>query len=104
MSLRLSSRAEVRKKGYKIGVDANEAQRRMEDNLFEIRKNKREDNLLNKKQREGLPNGSFTQQPQLFPLDSSQTPTAIEKKVLMELIWRRMLLCSWKDYHLMIQN
>ncbi|KAL8504542.1 hypothetical protein ACS0TY_015923 [Phlomoides rotata] len=80
MSLRPSSRAEVPKEGYKIGVDADEAQRRMEDNLFEIRKNKREDNLLNKKQREGLPNGSFTQQPQLLPLDSSQTPAAIEKK------------------------
>ncbi|KAL8540950.1 hypothetical protein ACS0TY_002281 [Phlomoides rotata] len=80
MSLRPSSRAEVRKKGYKIGVDADEARRRREDNLVEIRKNKREDNLL-KKRREGLPNGSFTQQPQLFPLDSSQTPSAIEKKL-----------------------
>ncbi|KAI3448469.1 hypothetical protein Pfo_005134 [Paulownia fortunei] len=80
MSLRPSSRTEVRKKGYKIGVDAEEARRRREDNLVEIRKNKREDNLL-KKRREGLLNGSFPQQPQLFPIDPSQSPAAIEKKL-----------------------
>ncbi|KAL1312926.1 hypothetical protein HN51_039503 [Arachis hypogaea] len=55
MSLRPSanSRSETRKKSYKIGVDADEARRRREDNLVEIRKNKREDSLL-KKRREGL--------------------------------------------------
>ncbi|KAK9992053.1 hypothetical protein SO802_027038 [Lithocarpus litseifolius] len=53
MSLRPSSRTEVRKKSYKSGVDGNEARRRREDNLVEIRKSKREDNLL-KKRREGL--------------------------------------------------
>lgn len=80
MSLRPSSRTEVRKKGYKIGVDAEEARRRREDNLVEIRKNKREDNLL-KKRREGLLNGSFPQPPPLFPSDPSQSPAAVEKKV-----------------------
>ncbi|KAH9683922.1 Importin subunit alpha-4 [Citrus sinensis] len=53
MSLRPGSRTEVRKKSYKTGVDADEARRRREDNLVEIRKNKREDSLL-KKRREGL--------------------------------------------------
>lgn len=53
MSLRPSSRTEVRKKGYKTGVDIEDARRRREDNLVEIRKNKREDNLL-KKRREAL--------------------------------------------------
>lgn len=53
MSLRPSSRTDARKKSYKTGVDADEARRRREDNLVEIRKNKREDNLL-KKRREGL--------------------------------------------------
>ncbi|KAH7511127.1 hypothetical protein JRO89_XSUnG0222900 [Xanthoceras sorbifolium] len=53
MSLRPNSRAEVRKKLYKSGVDADDARRRREDNLVEIRKNKREDSLL-KKRREGL--------------------------------------------------
>ncbi|RAL50052.1 hypothetical protein DM860_016828 [Cuscuta australis] len=53
MSLRPGTRTEVRKKSYKIGVDGDEARRRREDNLVEIRKSKREDNLL-KKRREGL--------------------------------------------------
>ncbi|KAJ0092139.1 hypothetical protein Patl1_24834 [Pistacia atlantica] len=53
MSLRPTSRTEVRKKAYKSGVDAEDARRRREDNLVEIRKNKREDSLL-KKRREGL--------------------------------------------------
>ncbi|KAK4586443.1 hypothetical protein RGQ29_023546 [Quercus rubra] len=53
MSLRPSSRTEVRKKSYKSGVDGDEARRRREDNLVEIRKSKREDSLL-KKRREGL--------------------------------------------------
>ncbi|KAL1549535.1 Importin subunit alpha-4 [Salvia divinorum] len=80
MSLRPGSRAEVRKKGYKIGVDADEARRRREDNLVEIRKSKREDNLL-KKRREGLLNGSFPQQTPLFSPDPSQSPGAVEKKL-----------------------
>ncbi|KAH7676377.1 Importin-alpha importin-beta-binding domain-containing protein [Dioscorea alata] len=53
MSLRPGTRVEVRKKGYKTGVDVEEARRRREDNLVEIRKNKREDNLL-KKRREAI--------------------------------------------------
>ncbi|KAI8555472.1 hypothetical protein RHMOL_Rhmol05G0175200 [Rhododendron molle] len=78
MSLRPNSRAEVRKKSYKLGVDGDEARRRREDNLVEIRKNKREDNLL-KKRREGLSN----HHPQSLQLsDASQsTPTAIEKRL-----------------------
>ncbi|KAJ0078925.1 hypothetical protein Patl1_22444 [Pistacia atlantica] len=75
MSLRPSTRTEVRRKGYKTGVDAEEARRRREDNLVEIRKNKREDNLL-KKRREGL---LLQSQPLL---DASQnTAAAIEKKL-----------------------
>lgn len=74
MSLRPSSRTEVRKKGYKTGVDADEARRRREDNLVEIRKSKREDNLL-KKRREGLLLLS-----QQLP-DASQNAAAMEKKV-----------------------
>ena len=53
MSLRPSSRTEVRKKSYKSGVDGDEARRRREYNLVEIRKSKREDSLL-KKRREGI--------------------------------------------------
>ncbi|KAF3453081.1 hypothetical protein FNV43_RR03515 [Rhamnella rubrinervis] len=75
MSLRPGTRSEARKKSYKTGVDADEARRRREDNLVEIRKNKREDSLL-KKRRDGLLNQS---QHQL--LDASQSAAALEKKM-----------------------
>ncbi|XP_010549392.1 PREDICTED: importin subunit alpha-4 [Tarenaya hassleriana] len=76
MSLRPSTRAELRKKIYKTGVDADDARRRREDNLVEIRKNKREDSLL-KKRREGM-----TQLPSLAPgLDASQNAAAVEKRL-----------------------
>ncbi|PIN04639.1 Karyopherin (importin) alpha [Handroanthus impetiginosus] len=53
MSLRPTARTEVRRSRYKVAVDAEEGRRRREDNMVEIRKNKREENLL-KKRREGL--------------------------------------------------
>ncbi|XP_062207331.1 importin subunit alpha-1a-like [Phragmites australis] len=53
MSLRPSERAEVRRNRYKVAVDAEEGRRRREDNMVEIRKNRREESLL-KKRREGL--------------------------------------------------
>ncbi|KAJ6319020.1 hypothetical protein OIU76_014376, partial [Salix suchowensis] len=53
MSLRPSSRADVRRNRYKVAVDADEGRRRREDNMVEIRKNKREESLQ-KKRREGL--------------------------------------------------
>nr|XP_010914627.1 importin subunit alpha-4 isoform X2 [Elaeis guineensis] len=74
MSLRPTTRTEVRKKAYKTGVDAEEARRRREDNLVEIRKSKREDNLL-KKRREALLQSATAAAAQL------DHPTAIEKKL-----------------------
>ncbi|KAL3652910.1 hypothetical protein CASFOL_002591 [Castilleja foliolosa] len=53
MSLRPNAKTEVRRSRYKVAVDADEGRRRREDNMVEIRKNKREENLL-KKRREGL--------------------------------------------------
>lgn len=53
MSLRPSAKTEVRRNRYKVAVDAEEGRRRREDNMVEIRKNKREENLQ-KKRREGL--------------------------------------------------
>ncbi|XP_023766803.1 importin subunit alpha-2 [Lactuca sativa] len=50
MSLRPSARTEVRRNRYKVAVDAEEGRRRREDNMVEIRKNKREENLLKKRQ------------------------------------------------------
>nr|TKS05059.1 hypothetical protein D5086_0000136890 [Populus alba] len=53
MSLRPSTRTDVRRNRYKVAVDADEGRRRREDNMVEIRKNKREESLQ-KKRREGL--------------------------------------------------
>ncbi|MFS8004240.1 putative importin-alpha, importin-beta-binding domain-containing protein [Helianthus anomalus] len=50
MSLRPNARTEVRRNRYKVAVDADEGRRRREDNMVEIRKNKREENLLKKRQ------------------------------------------------------
>ncbi|KAI3696640.1 hypothetical protein L6452_29080 [Arctium lappa] len=50
MSLRPSARTEVRRNRYKVAVDAEEGRRRREDNMVEIRKNKREENLQKKRQ------------------------------------------------------
>lgn len=71
MSLRPNARTEVRRNRYKVAVDAEEGRRRREDNMVEIRKNKREESLL-KKRREGL---------QAQQLPSSVHSSAVEKKV-----------------------
>ncbi|KAF6156593.1 hypothetical protein GIB67_014572 [Kingdonia uniflora] len=67
-----------------ICVDADDARRRREDNLVEIRKNKREDNLL-KKRREGFLQSQLS-------TDPSQAPIRIEKKLeslpmLIQGVW-----------------
>jgi hypothetical protein len=77
MSLRPNARVEVRKKGYKLAVDADEARRKREDNMVEIRKNKRDESLL-KKRREGL------QQPQQQLFSSSTQAVDMEKKVKLD--------------------
>ncbi|CAN4101909.1 unnamed protein product [Withania somnifera] len=59
MSLRPNSRTEARRSRYKVAVDAEEGRRRREDNMVEIRKSKREENLL-KKRREGLLQQQFS--------------------------------------------
>ncbi|ONI04249.1 hypothetical protein PRUPE_6G311300 [Prunus persica] len=74
MSLRPSTSTVVRKKSYKTGVDADQARRRSEDNLVEIRKNKREENLL-KKRSQGLP----PSQQQL--LDGTQTTVVFQNRL-----------------------
>ncbi|XP_010268071.1 PREDICTED: importin subunit alpha-1-like [Nelumbo nucifera] len=53
MSLRPGARTEIRRNRYKVAVDAEEGRRRREDNMVEIRKNRREESLL-KKRREGM--------------------------------------------------
>ncbi|WCJ22282.1 Importin subunit alpha [Euphorbia peplus] len=75
MSLRPSARTEVRRNKYKVAVDADEGRRRREDNMVEIRKNKREENLQ-KKRREGL-----QLQPQQQQLNSSFSNSGADKKL-----------------------
>ncbi|KAF6165601.1 hypothetical protein GIB67_021871 [Kingdonia uniflora] len=58
MSLRPKERAEGRKNRYKVSVDADEGRRRREENMVEIRKSKREENLM-KKRREGMQTQQF---------------------------------------------
>jgi hypothetical protein len=53
MSARTNQRIDARRNSYKVTVDADEGRRRREDNMVEIRKNRREESLL-KKRREGL--------------------------------------------------
>ncbi|XP_020589098.1 importin subunit alpha-2-like [Phalaenopsis equestris] len=71
MSLRPSARAEVRRNKYKVAVDAEEGRRRREDNMVEIRKSKREENLQ-KKRREGM---------QVQPFPTSIQSSTVEKKL-----------------------
>ncbi len=66
-----NARTEGRRNRYKVAVDAEEGRRRREDNLVEIRKNRREESLQ-KKRREGL-------QPQQMP--ASVQSNLLEKKV-----------------------
>ncbi|KVH88009.1 Armadillo [Cynara cardunculus var. scolymus] len=72
MSLRPSARTEVRRNRYKVAVDAEEGRRRREDNMVEIRKNKREESLQ-KKRREALTGSQFS-----VPVQSA---SAAEKKL-----------------------
>ena len=47
--LRPTSRADARKKGFKKGIDADDARRKREDNIVELRKTKRDENLQKKR-------------------------------------------------------
>ncbi|KAK8531625.1 hypothetical protein V6N13_130990 [Hibiscus sabdariffa] len=72
MSLRPNdARTEVRRNSYKVAVDAEEERRRREDNMVEIRKNRRRE-ILQKKRREGL-------QTQLMP--AAPHSSALENKL-----------------------
>ena len=71
MSLRPSTRTEVRRNRYKVAVDAEEGRRRREDNMVEIRKSKREESLQ-KKRREGFQAQQFA---------ASLQSSNVEKKV-----------------------
>ncbi|XP_010556709.1 PREDICTED: importin subunit alpha-3-like [Tarenaya hassleriana] len=83
MSLRPSARTEVRRNRYKVAVDADEGRRRREDNMVEIRKNKREENLQ-KKRREGL---TAAQQRQELPSSLSSENKLENLPTLVAAVW-----------------
>ncbi|KAK4491360.1 hypothetical protein RD792_002097 [Penstemon davidsonii] len=85
MSLRPNSRVEGRRNRYKVAVDAEEGRRRREDNMVEIRKNRREESLQ-KKRREGVP---------LFSVPVEST-TGTDKKVQLENL-PSMVASIWTD-------
>ncbi|CAN1281393.1 Importin subunit alpha-2 [Linum perenne] len=86
MSLRPTARTDIRRNRYKVAVDADEGRRRREDNMVEIRKNKREESLM-KKRREGFQ-----------ALSTSTLPGAMEKKRYVQLETLPALVSSvWSD-------
>ncbi|CAN1281392.1 Importin subunit alpha-2 [Linum perenne] len=84
MSLRPTARTDIRRNRYKVAVDADEGRRRREDNMVEIRKNKREESLM-KKRREGFQ-----------ALSTSTLPGAMEKKVQLETL-PALVSSVWSD-------
>ncbi|KAL2469110.1 Importin subunit alpha-1 [Forsythia ovata] len=88
MSLRPNAKLEVRRNRYKVAVDADEGRRRREDNMVEIRKNRREESLQ-KKRREGV------QGNQQFAVPVEAT-TVIDKKVQLENL-PAMVAGVWTD-------
>ncbi|CAH9132597.1 unnamed protein product [Cuscuta epithymum] len=74
MSLRPTAKTESRRSRYKVAVDSEDGRRRREENMVEIRKNKREESLL-KKRREGL------QPQQLQDLQESSAVSKSPKKL-----------------------
>ncbi|KAH6801214.1 importin alpha isoform 1 [Perilla frutescens var. hirtella] len=70
MPFRLGAKAEVQRSRCKVAVDADEGWRRWEDNMVEIRRSKRKENLL-KKWREGMQQQQFV---------ASLHSSALEKK------------------------
>lgn len=66
------SGVEVRRKGFKKGVSAEEGRRKREDNLIELRKNKRDENLQKKR---------LVQAPEGFAMeDSNRAGVAVQQK------------------------
>ncbi len=55
-SAKMSSKTAAHRKSTKSGIDIDEARRKREDNIIELRKNKRDENLLKKRQTFAAPN------------------------------------------------
>jgi hypothetical protein len=65
-----------RRKGFKKGIDTEDARRKREDNIVELRKNKRDENLQKKRAVFGAP-GAATME------DSTRGTASFQRKVGM---------------------
>eukprot|EP00899_Mesostigma_viride_P007416 jgi/Mesvir1/16676/Mv15078-RA.1 len=84
MSLRPSSRSEQRKKTFKKALDADDARRKREDSMVEIRKSKREENLQ-KKRREGM--AVAVPEPPKVPSHSSVAQKLESLPMMVQGVW-----------------
>lgn len=79
------NRVDRRKKGFKKGIDVEDARRKREDNIVELRKNKRDENLQKKRMVSGFAGDSFAME------ESTRTSTAaLQQKV-------RTMTCAWRS-------
>jgi hypothetical protein len=81
-----------RKKEYKKGVDADDARRKREDNIIELRKNKRDENLQKKRMVNAGPSYAMED-------SSARTSLALQNKVrtiamLLRACWRNQAPCQ----------
>eukprot|EP00253_Pinus_taeda_P004943 PITA_04943 len=80
MSERPNSKADSRKQRYKVGVDIGEARHKRQENIVDIRKSKRAENLL-KKRREGVSSAANSQpsigDDQITSLDETKLSAAV---------------------------
>lgn len=80
MSLRPDPRADRRKKGFKKGIDADDARRKREDNIVELRKTRRDENLQKKRLVFSTPSSAATAME-----DSNRSSTAVVQQKLENL-------------------
>ncbi len=70
------NRADRRKKGFKKGIDVEDARRKREDNIVELRKSKRDENLQKKRMVGGFAGDGFAME------ESTRSNTAaLQQKV-----------------------
>lgn len=92
-----NARTEVRRNRYKVAVDAEEGRRRREDNLVEIRKNRREESLQ-KKRREGLQNQQMPASVQSGLLEKKVKMLPIFNQLFLSIIYLSQQLINYVDF------
>lgn len=87
MSLRPEPRADRRKKGFKKGLDPEDARRKREDNIIELRKSKRDESLQKKR---NLSLGMAAH----YMEDSTRSGVAGQRVGFMSLCFTLLILAS----------